>query len=181
VYGRPRTLSKFKVLELVARVPYQAWENVAYVAITHTSGTPDRARRIFEWVSASRRQQDNEQWHLLILEELIDRLDLTEDFLRYTVVTQVLAFAYYYLSWLLYVVRPASSHLLNADFEDHAQHEYALFVREHPEWETTPFVSEFADDYGHYSSLADAFRQVSYDEKVHKQESLDRISAARFR
>ncbi len=25
-HGKPRTLSKFKVLELVARVPYQAWE-----------------------------------------------------------------------------------------------------------------------------------------------------------
>jgi len=27
-YGKPRTLSKFKVLELVARVPYRAWELV---------------------------------------------------------------------------------------------------------------------------------------------------------
>ena len=35
VYGKPRTLSKFKVLELVARVPYQSWEQVAYIAITH--------------------------------------------------------------------------------------------------------------------------------------------------
>lgn len=35
VYGKPRTLSKFKVLELVARVPYQAWDQVAFVAITH--------------------------------------------------------------------------------------------------------------------------------------------------
>src|SRR5438045_4081031 len=98
VYGRPRTLSKFKVLELVARVPYQAWEQVAYVAITHTYERPYRARRIFERVSESRRQQDNEQWHLLILEELIDRYQPPEDLLRYTVIAQVLAFAYYYLS-----------------------------------------------------------------------------------
>lgn len=27
-YGRPRTLEKFRVLELIARVPYQAWEQV---------------------------------------------------------------------------------------------------------------------------------------------------------
>ena len=26
LYGKKRTLSKFKVLELVARVPYQTWE-----------------------------------------------------------------------------------------------------------------------------------------------------------
>ena len=44
-YGRKRTLSKFKVLEVVARVPYQAWEHVAYIAITHTYGSPSVARR----------------------------------------------------------------------------------------------------------------------------------------
>jgi ubiquinol oxidase len=38
IYGRPRTLSKFKVLELVARVPYQAWEQAAYIAITGAAG-----------------------------------------------------------------------------------------------------------------------------------------------
>ncbi|MGH7430090.1 MAG: hypothetical protein ACREJ4_17285, partial [Candidatus Methylomirabilaceae bacterium] len=71
LYGRRRTLSKFKVLELIARVPYQAWEQVAYVAMTHTSRDPGFARRIFDRVRESREQQDNEQWHLLILEELI--------------------------------------------------------------------------------------------------------------
>src|SRR5438046_4455504 len=63
VYGRRRTLSKFKVLELIARVPYQAWEQAAYVAMTHTSRAPDFARRIFDRVRESRHQQDNEQWH----------------------------------------------------------------------------------------------------------------------
>ena len=38
LYGKKRTLSKFKVLELVARVPYQTWEHVAYIAITHMHG-----------------------------------------------------------------------------------------------------------------------------------------------
>ena len=45
VYGEARTLEKFRVLELVARVPYQAWENVAYVAVTHTAHQPGFARR----------------------------------------------------------------------------------------------------------------------------------------
>jgi ubiquinol oxidase len=48
VYGRKRTLEKFRVLELVARVPYQAWENVAYIAMTHTAKTPGFARRVFD-------------------------------------------------------------------------------------------------------------------------------------
>ena len=40
LYGKKRTLSKFKVLELVARVPYQAWEQVAYIAMTHRYSRP---------------------------------------------------------------------------------------------------------------------------------------------
>src|SRR5437773_2372185 len=49
-YGRERTLEKFRVLELIARVPYQAWENVAYVAVTHTAERPNLARQIFDRV-----------------------------------------------------------------------------------------------------------------------------------
>src|SRR2546428_572597 len=50
LYGRRRHLSKFKVLEVIARVPYQAWEHVAYIAITHMHPRPDFARRVFERV-----------------------------------------------------------------------------------------------------------------------------------
>src|SRR2546429_7890867 len=46
IYGRPRSLSKFKVLELVARVPYQSWEQVAYIAITHVARRTGLARRV---------------------------------------------------------------------------------------------------------------------------------------
>jgi hypothetical protein len=179
-YGRKRTLSKFKVLEVIARVPYQAWENVAYVAVTHRYSKPEFARRIFERVTESRRQQDNEQWHLLILEELVDAQPGRESFVRYRLLPQVLAFVYYQLSWLLYVIKPAWSYLLNADFEDHAEHEYALFVRESPELQDERYDGLFADDYGHYESLGDLFRQISLDERVHKEESLSRAAEPRF-
>ena len=50
LYGKERTLSKFKVLELVARVPYQTWEQVAYIAITHMHSQIELARRIYDRV-----------------------------------------------------------------------------------------------------------------------------------
>lgn len=181
VYGRARTLSKFKVLELVARVPYQSWEQTAYIAITHTHQRPEMARRVFNRVTDSRAQQDNEQWHLLILEEMIDRTGVREGWVRYTVIPQVLAFAYYQLSFLLYVMRPAWSYRLNADFEDHAEHEYALLVEDHPEWESESFDSAFAADYAELHSVADLFRQISYDERVHKDDSIAALQNARFR
>jgi ubiquinol oxidase len=180
-YGEARTLSKFKVLEVVARVPYQAWENVAYVAVTHRYSRPAFARRIFEWVNESREQQDNEQWHLLILEELVERSGRRESFLRYRLFPQVLAFVYYQLTWLLYALRPDWSYRLNADFEDHAEHEYALFVAENPLLEHQPYDGLFADEYGRFDSMADLFRQIGHDERVHKQESLARMADPRFR
>lgn len=180
LYGRQKTLSKFKVLEIVARMPYQAWENVAYIAITHTHADPDFARRIFERVRESRLQQDNEQWHLLILEELKNKKGMRENFLQHWLIPQVIAFFYYHISWLLYVIRPRWSYLLNAHFEDHAEHEYMEFVAENPSLEQEPFESAFKEDYGRFSSLAHLFRQIGHDERLHKLESLARAETARF-
>lgn len=180
LYGKERTLAKFRVLELVARVPYQAWENVAYVAMTHTAREPGFARRIFDKVRVSRFEQDNEQWHLLILEELVSREPERLGFIRHRIIPQILAFGYYQLSWFMYALRPSWSYRLNADFEDHAEHEYALLVQEHPEWETMPYDGSFSDDYGTYDSLADLFRQIGYDERLHKLESEARMKSSRF-
>ena len=180
LYGREKTLAKFNVLEIIARMPYQAWENVAYIAITHTHADPDFARRIFEWVRESRLQQDNEQWHLLILEELNHKKGIRGNFFHYWLIPQVIAFLYYNISWLLYVIRPKWSYLLNAHFEDHAEHEYMKFVAENPALEQEPFESVFREDYGRLASLADLFRQIGYDERVHKLESLARLDVARF-
>ena len=180
LYGRRLTLSKFKVLELIARVPYQAWEQVAYVAITHTSQDPGFARRVFDRVRESRQQQDNEQWHLLILQELIVLRGVREGFVRFWLIPQFIAFIYYQIVWLLYVVSPSWGYRLNAEFEDHAEHEYMEFVREHPELEQESWVSVLSAEYGVFKSLADLFRQIGYDERVHKEESLARLQAPRF-
>jgi hypothetical protein len=181
IYGKERTLPKFQVLELVARVPYQAWEQVAYVAITHEHNETGLARRMYERVRHSREEQDNEQWHLLILVELIARSGKPENRRLYFWIPQAIALVYYHISWLLYVIRPAWSYRLNADFEDHAEHEYMLLVAEHPEWESTPFDSDFAADYGTFESVADLLRQIGHDERVHKDESIAHLGKPRFR
>jgi len=180
LYGEKRTFSKFKVLEVIARVPYQAWEHVAYIAMTHIYRKPDKARRIFEFVIEARHQQDNEQWHLFILEELTQKKGLKENFLLYRFIPQFIAFFYYHISWILYVIKPAWSYELNADFEDHAEHEYMEFVKANPDFEQESFESQFQKDYGEFENLADLLRQIGLDERQHKQESLDRIEKARF-
>lgn len=180
LYGRARSWSKFKVLEIIARVPYQAWEHVAYIAITQQYEQQDFARRIFERVKESRHQQDNEQWHLLILEEWIHRRGVKESFVLHRLLPQLIAFVYYQISWLLYVMNPEWSYRLNVDFETHAEHEYMLFACEHPELEQEPFVSAFKKDYGNFATMADVIRQIGYDERVHKHESMAKFGIARF-
>jgi len=179
-YSRKRTLSKFKVLEVIARVPYQAWEQVAYVAMTHSYSNPSFARRIFEFVREARHQQDNEQWHLFVLEELIAARKRREGFILFRILPQMIAFFYYHISWLLYVIRPKLSYRLNAEFEDHAEHEYMTYVHEHPELENEPFESAFVNDYGHFDSLANVLRRIGLDEREHKLESLARMAESRF-
>jgi CubicO group peptidase (beta-lactamase class C family) len=180
LYGRRLTLQKLQVLELVARVPYQAWEGVAYVALTHVHQRLPLARRIFDYVREARAAQDNEQWHLLIVNELIERSGLRTSWLFGRALPQVLAFVYYHVSWLLYVIAPRWSYALNADFEDHAEASYLKFVDDHLELESQPWTSAFAEDYGAHPTLAALFRQIARDEAEHRDDSLRRINRARF-
>ena len=180
VYGRKATLSKFRVLEVIARVPYMAWEHVGYVAITHAHRRVGVARRIHDEVASVRAQQDNEFFHLLILEEMINRRGVKVGFIRHRVLPQIIAWAYYQLSCLLYVVHPRWSYALNAQFEDHAEHEYMQFVADHPELDDEPWESAFAEDYGDLDTVGDVLRQIGLDERHHKEDSLEQIPAPRF-
>ncbi|MDX2019661.1 MAG: alternative oxidase [Deltaproteobacteria bacterium] len=180
LYGRQLTLKKLQVLELVARVPYQAWEGVAYVALTHAHHRFRSARRIFEYVREARAAQDNEQWHLLIVDELLSKSGERTSWLLGRAIPQLLALVYYHVSWLLYVLNPRWSYALNADFEDHAEVSYLAFVAGHPELESQPWISIFAEDYGAHATLAALFRQIARDEAEHRDESLRRMTCARF-
>lgn len=180
LYGKKASLGKFRVLEVVARVPYIAWEQTAYIAITHVHSTPKLARDIYSEVKTYRGQQDNEMFHLLILEELLQRRGDRQGMIRFRIAPQLLAWFYYYVSWLLYVIRPKWSHQLNANFEDHAEHEYMQYVADHPELEGEEWVSDFKVDYGDHNTVANLLRQIGLDERHHKNESLARIEAGRF-
>jgi ubiquinol oxidase len=181
VYGRSGSFAKYQVLELVARVPYQSWERIAYLAISRAHRDTGLARRIHERIEESRSQQDNEEWHLLIMSELAAREGTGRGWLRFRLLPQVVATVYYLLSWLLFLIVPAASYRLNADFEDHAEHEYMTFVAAHPELETEPWDCPEAAGYGHFASVADLVRQIGCDERHHKDESVARLAEPRLR
>jgi hypothetical protein len=162
-------------------VPYQTWENASYKRITRVHRRTGLALRVWDRLREFRAQQDNEQWHMLIMAELVERSGRKAGWLRFRFLPQVIAIGWWHFCWLLYAVKPAWSHRLNADFEDHAEHTYAEMVVENPAYETTPWDSALCGEYGSYASLADLLRQVSHDERCHKQESEQHLLEPRVR
>jgi ubiquinol oxidase len=145
-----------------------AWEQVAFIAITHVHADTDMARRIHERVATSRAQQDNEMYHLLIIEELIARSGQRQPQIKFFLVTA--GDRIRLLSVVLVAFRGKP-----------AEHEYMTMVAEHPDWDSAPFESSFADEFGQFASLADVFRQIGHDERVHKLESEALMKKPRFR
>lgn len=178
VFGRGRSVPKFRALEIINRVAYQAWEQAAYYLAGKLRERSARARQLHDTVERDRAEQDNEKWHVLILDELEAAEGREESWLRYRLLPQLIAFAVYLQFWLMRAFRPAWAYRFNADIEDHAEREYAQMVAEHPEWDDRPFHSLAAPEYGTYDSLADVLRQIGDDEGVHKQLSLDRLARA---
>jgi hypothetical protein len=98
------------VNEINARMPYQAWESVAYSTITHTHEEKQYARRISKRVQESRGGQDNEQWHLLIIQEWMNRKGLLESKVKHRFMSRLSAFGFYHLTSILYAIRPSWSY-----------------------------------------------------------------------
>ncbi|MEM7092093.1 MAG: alternative oxidase [Actinomycetota bacterium] len=180
-FPQGRSFEFFAFVELVARVPYMAWEHVAHIAQTQTHRDHRLGRKIQDRVFLARDEQDNEFWHLLIMEEFLEAEGYERRWFLDRVFPQVLSFVYYQLSWLLFVVRPKWSYRLNSDFEDHAMRQYARFVEEHPEFDETVWQSDYREEYGFHVTVGDMLRQIARDEEQHKEHSEDFIRrGARF-
>ncbi|MET9344801.1 alternative oxidase [Nonomuraea sp. NPDC003804] len=180
LYGKQGSFTKFAMLEIIARVPYQAWERVGYWAVHRYAGRSALAKRVFERIVEARSDQDNEQWHLLIMQDLIERDGMRQNWLLHKVAPWFISFFYYHVSWVLFLVRPEASYRLNAEFEDHAEHEYMTFVAENPELEFMPDPGTYAAEYGRHRSVADLLRQIGHDERVHKLDSLENLKSPRY-
>jgi ubiquinol oxidase len=172
VYGRATNLRKFRALEVLARVPYHAWERAAYRAAGRLSHRTAIANTVHRRIVQSRAQQDNEQWHLFVLDEFIPLRGERLRWFRDGVLPRLLAGVYHPFTWLILLVSPAYSYRLNAVFEDHAEHTYMGFVAQHPELDRMPFTSQLRDVFGHVDTLGDLLRQIGHDERTHKLESL---------
>jgi ubiquinol oxidase len=176
LYGRRLSIEKFLVLEHLAQVPYRSWERVAQRRIARARGQSVLARRIQQRVAEARAQHDNEQWHMLVMEELVARQGRPLKRVRHRLLPSLMALPWQVGTWVLHLVRPEASYRLNAAFEAHAERCYMRYVAEHPETERQVFGGPLADRWPGPVTVANVLRQIGHDERVHR---LDSEQAAR--
>lgn len=179
-YGRKRTLPKFRLLEILARYPYWAWENGSYHRLSkmqtaYKMASPETTDQYLELIEIGRESQDNEQWHMLLIEEIIEKKGEKLGYFKHTLLPRMMVFAYYYLTRLMFFIRPQASFYMNAAFESHAEHEYMLMAKEHPEWDSEPVDSRYFEFYPRQKSLGDLIRRIGLDEREHMHHSIEEM------
>ena len=176
-YGKARSLPKLMVLEILARYPYWAWENGAYHLLSKLhSGVREVPREKVETalrhIRMGREAQDNEQWHMLLWADLCRQRGVKLGLIRHFLIPRAMTFGYFFLTRFMYRLNPVWSFSLNAAFESHAEHEYMLYAKEHPEFERESVESVWFKYYPAQRSLADLLRRVGLDERGHMNDSL---------
>lgn len=172
VYGKALTLRKVQVLEILARIPYQAWEIRQYLNLTRLyedRAAVEKGKAITEW---AREAQDNEFWHLLVIDERMRQLGIQKHWFWDHLAPRVAAFKYRLFSRLLAKISIQRAFFMNAEFEDHAEHEYMQFVKDHPELDEEKVESAVAREHGNAETWGDVFRRIGLDERDHMNNSL---------
>ena len=175
--GSAETLPKVRVIESLASIPYRAWENRQYGRLQRHSGDSDLVRRAEEVLRYGRIAQDNEVQHLRVIQEKLRAEGVPDPRYMTRPMPELMADSYQLFSGTLARVGIRRAFLLNAEFEDHAEHSYAELVAAHPEWEEAPVEGDAVQEYAAYHGLdgfkswADVFRRIGLDERDHRNAS----------
>jgi ubiquinol oxidase len=169
--GAETKLYKVKLIEALAPVPYHSWENREYGRLKRHAGDEmliEEAQEIMDW---SRAAKDNEYWHLRVVTEKIKEEGQHRPLYQTVPLPSLMTASYNAMTWTMARLGIRRAFLLNAEFEDHAEHTYAELIDEHPEWEEQPVTSPVVQEYGSFSSWADVFRRIGLDERDHMNAS----------
>ncbi len=169
--GKKTTLAKAKLVERLAPVPYRAWERRERGPAKRQQGDGElgnEADAIMRW---GKEAQDNEHWHLLLIEEKIREDAAKQPWYLTPPLPALMVGPYVLLSWAMARTAIHRAFVLNGEFEDHAEHTYAQLVEDHPEWEDQPVASTVVQGYGSFRSWADVFRRIGLDERDHMNNS----------
>ena len=167
ITGREITLPKVKLIEILASIPYRSWETRQYTRMTQRyrdRAVVQEAHNIMMW---AREAQDNEYSHLLVVNEKMKEDGIKDPWYLFPPIPHVMVGFYALVMHVMALTSIRRAFLFNAEFEDHAEHVYAQFVEEHPEWERQPVNNQLVKEYGELPTWADVFRRIGLDERDH--------------
>lgn len=178
VYGKRPSYSKFKAIEVIARIPYQSWEVATYSLLTGLYANEKRAIELTKTSRFSREAQDNETMHVVVLAQICKRLKCDGP-IRHAVIPLLFAFFYFWTIYVLYMLSRRAALELNYLFENHAYHQYQEFLMLYGEQlRDTPVVSDFLAFYGRYPrNEYELFESIRNDELVHRNRSIRELQA----
>jgi hypothetical protein len=169
--GKKTTLPKVKLIEILASVPYHSWELRQQKLQTQPEldqTVVSESQEILVWARAAK---DNEDWHLLVVNEKIKEDGIKEPWFLSAPFPQLMVGFYSLMTRVMAWSGIHKAFLFNAEFEDHAEHEYALFVEDHPEWEQQSVDNEQINRHGELPTWAEVFKRIGLDERDHMNAS----------
>lgn len=173
VYGEKPSYEKFKAVEVIARIPYQSWESVAYTLLTAFYSDEHRAIRYAKVLPFARHAQDNETMHVVVVSQIV-KAHGHNGVIRHTLIPLLFSFFYFWAIWLLSLCYKRGAFELNFLFESHAYEQYTRFLETEGEHlRSRPLDSHFLTFYGREAQNEyDFFESVMIDEVIHRNVSL---------
>ena len=171
ITGKKTTLAKAKLIEMLASIPYRAWEFRQYARMTRCYKNPDCVQKANDIVMWSREAQDNEYWHLLVIHEKMKQDGIRDPWYLFPMIPFLIIATYVFITRTMALFNIRRAFLFNAEFEDHAEHTYAEFVEDNPQIETEPVNNDKVKAYCSCSNWADVFRRIGLDERDHMNNS----------
>ncbi|TCO06123.1 alternative oxidase [Natronoflexus pectinivorans] len=170
--GKKDTLPKAKLLEILASIPYRAWEVRHYTKQTRKYKELTRVRDYQEVIDWSRDAQDNEYMHLLVIHQKMVEDGMKDTWYLSAFMRFFIVLSYVIIAKITAFFSQKGAYLFNAEFENHAELVYANMVKDNPEWENQPMNNEFVKKYYiEVENWADVFRRIALDERDHMNHS----------
>ncbi|HUO50424.1 MAG TPA: alternative oxidase [Candidatus Paceibacterota bacterium] len=176
VYGKEPSYLKFRAVEVIARVPYHSWASAAFTLMTLFYADEKRALKLSTIKKYALFASDNETMHVVVISALSQKEERAR-VVRYTIIPMVFAFFYFWMSYVLYLIKPRWSLETNYLFEQHAFDSYQRFLDTRgEELKQKRVESEYLTWYGrHPRNQYELFRSIRNDEIVHRNRSIHEI------
>ncbi len=176
LYGFKPSIQKFKVIEVVARVPYETWEFVNYFLITSFFNNEDKAIKYSKIANFGKFSQDNETMHVVVISQICKN-ENKGNWFSHTLVPIILAYIYFFISTILYIFSKKASYELNYLFENHAYNQYSKYILENKDkLKNKKFNSKYLEYYGRkINNELDLFISIRNDEIIHRNKSIEYI------